>query len=528
VSFVDDQDHTIVLPRQQDDTAVIPKQRAPITDHEKPASAWDADPAPRGVAPVEGAPFGRERALGRLAWIFSAILTAVPAMVRLNWASMHADELSSWGFTNTPWRLIPTLIHDADPGSVPYDLALKAWASAFGRSDFALRVPSVIAMAGAAAVIAMLGNRLMGPRVGLLAGLLTAALPITTRYAQEVGPHAATLFSAALATLALVTVYDRPKHSRYAGYAAAVGLLGLCHVTGLLVVLAHGLTTLMMKRQALLGWLIAAGLGAAPAIVAIFLTGSPPWRTGAGTHTTGLPSMNQFAQDEFGAVIVAGAVVALALLAFSLKKPAIVFSAWAVLPLLLLTLFVHFTTFSPTQVALVAVPGWVGLGALALNRVTAARSVLAVLAVAAIGIPTQVAIRQADGHGQASHTLADTIYTEGQAGDAVIFGPADADGPAGRDILNRYLSAAHRPKDVLAQSTPRAGGHLRVPECPDVDACLRKTTRIWLVRVGSLDSPLTGLEAGKDGALRVRYDVTQTWRLTGLTLSLFTLKHSAS
>jgi hypothetical protein len=42
-----------------------------------------------------------------------------------------------------------------------------------------------------------------------------------------------------------------------------------------------------------------------------------------------------------------------------------------------------------------------------------------------------------------------------------------------------------------------------------------------------LDSPLTGLEAGKDGALRVRYRIAQTWDLTGLTLTLFTLKPEA-
>jgi hypothetical protein len=94
-------------------------------------------------------------------------------------------------------------------------------------------------------------------------------------------------------------------------------------------------------------------------------------------------------------------------------------------------------------------------------------------------------------------------------------------------MVERYLSAGRRPKDLLVQSGRVEAGGARVRECPDVDACVARTARIWLVRVGSPDSPLTNLEAGKDGALRVRYDVQQNWKLTGLTLTLFTLKRAS-
>jgi mannosyltransferase len=544
VSSVNDQDQTAMLPAQRDavddagpatavgsgsdrdQTALLPKQRYSTAGPAPKLSAWESVP-PRGIAPVDGAPYGRERALGTLAWVFTAVITACLALIRLNWASMRAQELAAWRFAGTPWRLVPKLVRDLDPGAAPYDFLLHVWASVFGRSDFALRVPSVILMAAATAMISILGTRLIGPRVGVLAGLLMATLPITTRYAQEAGPAALTLFSGALATLALVAVLDRPRFWRFVGYGACVGLLGLSHISGLLIVLAHGLVVVAMRPRALPGWLPAALLGAAPTIVLVFLA-AQPWggSDDAGVRT---PSVSQLGEETFGTVITGGAVLGLAMLALSLRKPAILYSAWAILPFLLLLPVAHFTTLASEQVAIVTLPAWAGLGGLGLSRVPVIRGFVVVLVLAAIGIPGQVAIRQSDGHGQASHRVADVIYAEALPGDGIMYGPANGDGPTGRAMIDRYLSAARRPKDLLAQPGSGASTHLlRVPECPNVDACVGQTPRIWLVRVGSVDSPLTGLEAGKDGALRVRYDVKQTWRLTGLTLTLFTLKQRAS
>jgi mannosyltransferase len=538
-----DMDETAVLPRQVDapvtaerpagghaaaETVVIPKQTAPIAEAAPKVDAWDADPAARGVAPVEGSPFGRARALGTVAWIFSGVITAALALIRLNWASMRTQELAAWGFTNTPWRLIPRLVRDTNAGDVPYFVALKAWAAVFGRSDFALRVPSVILMAATVALLSVLATRLVGPRTGALVGLLMAVMPITSRYAQEAGPQALTLFGAVLSTLALVALFDRPRASRVVGYAAAVALMGLGHVTGLVVLVAHLLTVLLMKRAATLRWLLGALIGAAPTVALLVATGARPWRTtGTTVPAADLPSLTQLAQDAFGAVIVGGVLVGFGLLALSGRKPGAVFTIWAVVPLVLLYPVAHFTTFDASQLALLAVPGWIGLCGLGLSRVPVVRGVFGVLVVAAIGLPTHFDVRQSDGHGQASHQLADLLFQQDKPGDAIVYGPADGDGAAGRDVVARYLSAAHRPKDILALATPRADGHLATPECVDVDKCLGKTDRIWLVRVGSYDEPLSGLEAGKDGALRVRYTVAQSWQLTGLSLTLYTLKPNA-
>jgi mannosyltransferase len=70
----------------------------------------------------------------------------------------------------------------------------------------------------------------------------------------------------------------------------------------------------------------------------------------------------------------------------------------------------------------------------------------------------------------------------------------------------------------------RTGGQLAAAECTDVVKCLGDAPRLWVVRLGHLDDPLRGLDGRKEQVLRERYQVTQVWRPTGLTLALVTQK----
>jgi mannosyltransferase len=529
MSVVSDAEQTFIMPKQRpaadDDTLVVPKRELAIAHETARVAQWDDAPPARGEAAIEGSPFAAERALGTLAWVITLVATGALSLVRLNYPSMRVPELAAWGFTLAPKSDLLDLLREGNPADAPYYLLLKGWASLVGHSDFALRAPSVIAMAGAAALVAKIGTRLVNPRVGLLAGLLLATLPVTARYAQEAGPQAFTMFAAALATLALVNYLDRPRGWQFAGYAAAIALTGLSHPTGLLVALAHGIVVVAMKRRLFGAWLGALLLGALPAAAVVALFGAPLPASDA--IAPAFPSVSTLSGHTFGSVLAGGVLLGLAILALSVHKPGIVFTAWALVPLLLLYPVIRFTTIGTDDVAVVSLLGWVGLAGMFLGRSLVVRGLAIVVVIAAIGVPDQLTIRRPDGHGQASHELANVLYRQGQPGDAIVYGPADGDGAAGRNIVERYLTAGHRPRDILAQSKPRENGHLQVRECPDVDACLGRTARVWLVRVGTLDSPLTGLEAGKDGALRVRYAAAQTWTLTGLTLTLFTLKPGA-
>ncbi|MGW7622656.1 hypothetical protein ACWGLG_44025 [Streptomyces antimycoticus] len=71
-------------------------------------------------------------------------------------------------------------------------------------SEVTMRLPSVLAAVAATALVAALGCRLARPRVGLWAGLLYAATPVVTHYAQEGRSYALVAAGAAWATYLLV------------------------------------------------------------------------------------------------------------------------------------------------------------------------------------------------------------------------------------------------------------------------------------------------------------------------------------
>ncbi|HEY3481332.1 MAG TPA: glycosyltransferase family 39 protein, partial [Streptomyces sp.] len=152
----------------------------------------------------------RQRALAQLAWLLPTLLAGCLGLIRVGWPALWEDELATWGMVTIPWRqAVPVLQHtDATLGG--YYALMHVWVSVLGDSDVMLRLPSVLAMAGAAGLTARIGTRLATPRVGLLSGLVFAVLPATSRYGQEARPYALVVLAAVLCTLALVHVLDRP------------------------------------------------------------------------------------------------------------------------------------------------------------------------------------------------------------------------------------------------------------------------------------------------------------------------------
>jgi hypothetical protein len=213
----------------------------------------------------------RQRALAKLAWLLPTLVAGCLGLIRIGWPALWADELATWGMVTIPWgQAWPVLQHtDATLGA--YYAVMHVWVSVLGGSDVILRLPSVLAMAGAAGLTAGIGTRLATPRVGLLSGLVFAVLPATSRYGQEARPYALVVFAGALSTLALVQVLDRPRRRTLAAYAGTVALLGLLHVIALLLIAAHALVVFAVQRSAIRRWLVAAGIGMLPALPVLYL-----------------------------------------------------------------------------------------------------------------------------------------------------------------------------------------------------------------------------------------------------------------
>ena len=104
----------------------------------------------------------------RLCWCWSALVALVLGFYQVGNPELWRDELASWSFAS---RSVPDLIAAArhtGATQLAYYLMLHVWISAFGDSVDAMRAPSVLAMAGAAACVALVGRRLAGNRAGRL------------------------------------------------------------------------------------------------------------------------------------------------------------------------------------------------------------------------------------------------------------------------------------------------------------------------------------------------------------------------
>lgn len=502
-----------------DRTTLLPRQQAAPTEVSRSAvQPWHR--TPNGL--VEEGLAGQDRALSALAWLLPSLLTAVLGLVRTTWPGQNGAELNLWGFVRRPWAEVWQLHGQLDGVMIPYAVALKAWAEVVGTGDFALRLPALLAMAAATAFLAKLGTHLLNARAGFVAGLIFAVLPTVSRYAQEIGPYALAVCLATAATALLVRAFDRSALLSLMTYALVVGLLGLTSLPALSLLVGHGLAVLAMRPRLVTGWLAAVLVGLAP-------VGALAWFFRQSQISPSLRSPVAWSElvrllpDLFGAAVLGGMLVGLGLLSLSLRKPSVIFTTWALTPVVVLYGSSFLTSFWRPEALLFTVPAWALLGAAALVRAPVVRGVLAALLAGAVGLPTQIDIRQRDGHGLGGPEVAGVLTENVRAGDVIMFGSGD-EGRIGRDIIDRYLPATRRPKDILAIRAPRTGGELLAGECPVVAKCLGAAPRVWLLRVGATPVALDGLPAAKDGELRTRYAATRRWTAPGLTLTLFALK----
>ncbi|MCI4066909.1 glycosyltransferase family 39 protein [Micromonospora sp. R77] len=495
------------------ETLVLPRLGSAETRVEDP---WGED---SGADPARPAPpAGR---WGPTPWLLPALLMGVLGVLGAGGPGLRAEELATWERAASPWRDTWPGLRADDVTVGPYHLLVRGWAALFGTSDLALRGLSVLAMTVAAALVAALAVRMFTPRTGLLAGLLFALLPTSTRYAQEAQPYAVTLLLAVLATSLLVPAVERPRARRFAAYGAAMLVLGLCHVVvAVLLLAAHGWLVVAFRRRLASRWLIAASVAALPAAALLRLAAQHGTPIAEGSRPT-LTALAATPRELFGAAALGAVLLTLALFSLPLRRSTALYTTWAVVPPFVLLLVAQATPIWQPQWLLCTLPAWATLGAVALSRTRVPWSAAALAAIALIGVPAQVAVRAPDGHQQATRQLTDIIERRQQPGDGVVYAPTDGgDAWTGRTAVAHYLPAGDRPTDVLADGSPHGDGRRAAAGCTDVARCLVGVRRLWVIRTGTQPDPVHALGDGAERLLRTRYRVAQVWRPAGFTLAL--------
>ncbi|MEJ3750193.1 glycosyltransferase family 39 protein [Actinomycetes bacterium KLBMP 9797] len=441
---------------------------------------------------------------------------------------LWADELATWGITAVSWSEFWLQLEGTDASIGAYYVIVRAWVTVFGDSDLALRAPSAIAMAATAAIVAITAKRIGSTRAGLVAGLIFAILPTTSRFGQEARPYAMATLAAAVATLLLVRMLERFTLGIALAYVAALTALGYLHLVAMLILAAHGLAVLLVKPKLLWRWTPTV-FGALVLIAPLVLVG----RQQQGNQIDWIPfaDLNQleaFPNDFFGSALVGGAVMVLGASAVSRTRGPLVAASLAVLPTALLFALGTFAHLWQQRYVLFTLVGWTLLAGLALARRGRAACVAAVSVLALIAIPGHLNVREPAYRLQDTAAVVALLRESYWPGDGIVYGLQDrGPGVLNRDILAHYLPADRQPKDLLVDRPMRTDGWMVASEHQDVAARLGDTRRIWVLRLGDYGDPLEGLDGTKTQVLGERYTITETWHTTGYTVALLTRKTPA-
>jgi mannosyltransferase len=200
------------------------------------------------VSAPEQAP-SRRSVTASVTWAAPVVVTAALGLFEIGVPQLWRDELASWSAASRTLPQLWAMVHNIDAVLGLYYLGLHLWMAVFGQSATAMRLPSVIAMAAAAAVVALIGRRLGGRLAGLASGLVFAVIPSVSRFAQEARPYAFAVFFAALATLCFLRAMERPRWSRWLVYAVVLAAAGAANLIAVCVAGGHLLIVLWDVSQ---------------------------------------------------------------------------------------------------------------------------------------------------------------------------------------------------------------------------------------------------------------------------------------
>ena len=155
-------------------------------------------------------------------WYLPAVLAAAVMAVLGVWglardSSMGNDEVATRWAALLPLHLLAHLLRHVNAVHGLYYLLMHGW-MAVGTSPAVMRIPSVIAMVVAVALVVIIGRRLTGSAwAGLFAGLIVALTPTISYYAQTARSYALVFACVAGSTLALLHVLAAEARTREAG-----------------------------------------------------------------------------------------------------------------------------------------------------------------------------------------------------------------------------------------------------------------------------------------------------------------------
>jgi mannosyltransferase len=462
--------------------------------------------------------------------------------------SFWRDEAATIAAVSRPYPDMIRMLGNVDAVHALYYTLMWPLVHLFGAGELVLRLPSTIAAAVAAAALAAIGRRLLGPWPGFTAGIVLAVLPVTTRYAQEGRSYEMVVAVATIACYLLIRVLQAEPGQRrrwVIGYGASIAALGVLNIFGLLLVPAHAVTMALYwrrhprdegARRLALGWLLAAGAGvviASPLLVLGWMQRAQiAWlsqnKTSSGINTVfALP----------GSYLVATAVITVVAIALvfgmersrqerqqSWTRQLIELSVpWLVVPPFILFAASVVHPVYTSRYILMCIPALALIVAAAISTFGQAAGTTAIAVILLAGATAQFADRGPAGHFDDIRGVDNVVATLSRPGDAVLYTNPNAEsfGDAYsyglRKLTNIGIKQAAIPSGTLAGS-PASLAEIR--------SRLLHVNRVWVVEINTFDAnpDLDSLQGSPVGSIftGLPFSFTNVWQEHGDYLLLFT------
>lgn len=376
-------------------------------------------------------------------------------------SSMWRDESVTYQVAHRPLGELLALLGHIDAVHGLYYLLMHAVFALWDGGLVALRLPSVLATALAAAGVGALGFRLAGPRTGVLAGVLFALFPATQQYAQEGRSYA-------LVTAGVVWATYLFLRGRWAGYGVLLAVVCWVHEFAALVLFAHAVTLRLLGMPWRRWGAAAAGVLVAVAPLALVSARQAGQQLG----WLGRPSVAMW----LGFL----AVSALGLLLSRVPSLADRRVTAVALPLLIVPpgLLITGSLLKPWYVdryVLYALAGLALLGGVALARLPAHPGKVAVCLLALALLPVSLAVRTPESRKDDVVAVAETVRKLSRPGDGVLFLPSRR-----REWLMSYPTRYARLNDLALARSPSASHTLEGTELPPavIRSHLLSTSRV--------------------------------------------------
>ena len=183
----------------------------------------------------------------RVLWAIVALGAAL-RLIALGGKSFWLDEIASVVISRMPGNSFWGWLWHDEGNMALYYLMLRLWLQ-IHLGEATVRLLSVLPGVASVPVMYLLGARLFGRSVGVVAALFFALSTCSVVYSQEARGYSWLLLGVIASTYMFVRLIKRPTYAMACGYALTAGVAFYFHFFGLLVPLAQAVSLLALPKE---------------------------------------------------------------------------------------------------------------------------------------------------------------------------------------------------------------------------------------------------------------------------------------